>query len=416
MDIAKRFGAISTGLGAAFVSVHNPNFRPYLAAQMGSNIGNWIQITAENWLVLQLTHSALALGITNALQFGPLLAFGLYGGVIADRFDRRRLLILTQGALALLSLAIGVLVARQLIQLWMIWGAALVLGCVISIDRPALNGFLKDLVGDADLPNAVALNNAVISSGRMIGPAISGFLIATLGLAPSFFINALSFVIVVCVLGMLDVASLHAKRGVERKPGQVREGLSYIRQDRVLMLTVAAMFVVFVAAYNFQVIVPILAFRELGGSSALFGVLMSTLGLGGVAGSLFLAAWVKPGVTMLARGCGLFGVIYVCLALPLGTSFTVLGIFMLGICFGFFNVTIATTLQCRARDDVRGRVMATYSMGILGSGLIGAPLAGALADTAGVTATFLLIATVCAVTGLVAASRQAAPLDAPRGN
>lgn len=191
---------------------------------------------------------------------------------------------------------------------------------------------------------------------------------------------------------------------------QVREGLSYIRQDRVLMLTVTAMFVVFVAAYNFQVIVPIRAFRELGGSSALFGVLMSTLGLGGVAGSLLLAAWVRPGVTMVATGCGLFGVIYIWLALPLGTPFVVLGIFMLGICFGFFNVTIASTLQSRARDDVRGRVMATYSMGILGSGLIGAPLAGALADTVGVMGAFLVIATVCALTGLVAASRRTSSL------
>ncbi len=176
------------------------------------------------------------------------------------------------------------------------------------------------------------------------------------------------------------------------------------------MLTVTAMFVVFVAAYNFQVIVPIRAFRELGGSSALFGVLMSTLGLGGVAGSLLLAAWVRPGVTMVATGCGLFGVIYIWLALPLGTPFVVLGIFMLGICFGFFNVTIASTLQSRARDDVRGRVMATYSMGILGSGLIGAPLAGALADTVGVMGAFLVIATVCALTGLVAASRRTSSL------
>src|SRR4029077_4190428 len=129
------------------------NFRIYLAAQIGSNIGTWIQITAENWLILQLTGSGLALGITNALQFGPLVFFGLYGGVIADRFDRRRLLIVTQGALAVLAAAVGLLVVTNLIRLWMIWLAALSLGLIMSIDRPALLGFVKDLVGEADLPN-----------------------------------------------------------------------------------------------------------------------------------------------------------------------------------------------------------------------------------------------------------------------
>ena len=139
-----------TGLPATFISLRNPNFRIYLAAQIGSNIGTWIQITAENWLILQLTGSGLALGITNALQFGPLVFFGLYGGVVADRFDRRRLLIVTQGALALLAAAIGLLVVANLIQLWMIWLAALSLGLIMSIDRPALLGFVRDLVGEAD--------------------------------------------------------------------------------------------------------------------------------------------------------------------------------------------------------------------------------------------------------------------------
>ena len=213
--------------------------------------------------------------------------FGLYGGVVADRFDRRRLLIVTQSALALLAAAVGLLVATSLIQLWMIWLAALLFGMVMSIDRPALLSFVKDLVGETDLPNAVALNNAVVSSGRMIGPVISGLLIASFGMAPSFFINAISFGLVVLVLLILDVSRLHVTAPVERKPGQVREGLSYIRQDRVLALVVTVMSVVFVAAYNFQVLVPLFTFRMLGGSSELYGVVMSFLGLG--RGGRFLA-------------------------------------------------------------------------------------------------------------------------------
>jgi MFS family permease len=186
-----------------------------------------------------LTDSGLALGITNALQFGPLVFFGLYGGVIADRFDRCRLLILTQSAQALLAAAIGLLVVKGMIKVWMIWAIAVSLGLIMCIDKPALQGFVKDLVGEADLPNAVALNNAVISSGRMIGPAISGLLIASYGMASSFFINAISFGLIVFVLVMLDLTRLHTSRTVERKPGQVREGVSYIRQDRILRLTVS---------------------------------------------------------------------------------------------------------------------------------------------------------------------------------
>jgi len=398
--MAEQTRRLPHSLHSTFISLRNPNFRVYFAAQIGSNIGSWIQITAENWLVLQLTDSGLALGITNALQFGPLVFFGLYGGVVADRFDRRRLLIVTQSALALLAAATGLLVATNLIQMWMIWVAALLLGLIMCIDKPALLSFVKDLVGETYLPNAVALNNAAISSGRMIGPAISGVIIASFGMAPSFLINAVSFGLVVLVLMILDVARLPVTRPGERKPGQVREGLSYIRQDRVLMLTVIAMSVIFIAAYNFQVMVPLVASRMFNGSSGLFGIAMSSLGLGAVLGSLLIASWVKPGVRMIAVWCGLLSIVHMWLALPLGIYFALSGVFLLGVSCGFFNVTVTSTLQLRARDDVRGRVMAMYSIGILGSALVGAPLAGHLADIVGVSDTFLIIATICAGTAV----------------
>ena len=398
--MAEQTRRLPHSLHSTFISLRNPNFRVYFAAQIGSNIGSWIQITAENWLVLQLTDSGLVLGITNALQFGPLVFFGLYGGVVADRFDRRRLLIVTQSALALLAAATGLLVATNLIQIWMIWVAALLRGLIMCIDKPALLSFVKDLVGEAYLPNAVALNNAAISSGRMIGPAISGVIIASFGMAPSFLINAVSFGLVVLVLMILDVARLPVTRPGERKPGQVREGLSYIRQDRVLMLTVIAMSVIFIAAYNFQVMVPLVASRMFNGSSGLFGIAMSSLGLGAVLGSLLIASWVKPGVRMIAVWCGLLSIVHMWLALPLGIYFALSGVFLLGVSCGFFNVTVTRTLQLRARDDVRGRVMAMYSIGILGSALVGAPLAGHLADIVGVSDTFLIIATICAGTAV----------------
>jgi MFS family permease len=402
--MAERTPILPHRLPATFISLRHPNFRIYFAAQIGSNIGAWIQITAENWLILQLTDSGLALGVTNALQFGPLVFFGLYGGVVADRFDRRRLLIVTQSALALLAAAIGTLVVTHLIRLWMIWAAALVLGLIMSIDKPALLAFVKDLVGEPELPNAVALNNSVVSAGRMVGPVFSGLLIASFGMAPSFFINAISFGLVVLVLMILDAGRLHVTRPVERKPGQVREGLSYIRQDRVLMVTVIAMSVIFVVAYNFQVMVPLLTSRMLGGSSELYGIVMSTLGLGAVTGSLLIASWVKPGVMMVAVCCGFLSIVHIWLSLPFGVYFAVAGVFLLGVFSGFFNVTVTSTLQLRARDNVRGRVMAMYSIGILGSALIGAPLAGILADAVGVSDTFLIMAAACAATAAVTAS------------
>jgi MFS family permease len=398
--MAEQTQILPHGLHTTFMSLRNHNFRIYFAAQIGSNIGSWIQITAENWLVLQLTDSGLALGITNALQFGPLVFFGLYGGVIADRFDRRRLLIATQSALALVATTIGVLVITNLIQLWMIWVAAPLLGLIMCIDKPSLLSFVKDLVGERDLPNAVALNNAVISSGRMIGPVVSGLLIASSGMAPSFFINAVSFGLVVLVLMTLNVARLHVSQPIERKPGPVREGLAYIWQDRVLRLTVTAMSVIFIAAYNLQVMIPLVASRMLGGSSELLGIVMSSLGLGAVTGSLIIASWVRPGLMMIAVCCGLLSIVHIWLSLPLGAYFSVIGMFLLGVSCGFFNVTITSTLQIRARDDVRGRVMSTYSIGILGSALVGAPLAGTLADAVGLSETFLIIAAICAGTAL----------------
>lgn len=388
------------GVQTAFASLGNRDFRLYFASQVGSNIGAWIQITAENWLVLQLTDSGLALGITNALQFGPILLFGLHGGVIADRSDRRRLLILTQSALAVLAAAVGLLVATGLIRLWMIWLLALTSGLIMAIDKPALHAILKDLVGERDLPNAVALNNAAISSGRMVGPAISGLLIAAFGLAPGFFINAATFAAVVLALARLRAA--HPGHIAERRPGQALETLRTIRRSPVLTLTVIAMSVIFLSVYNFQVLVPLLTTRVLGGSSALYGLVMSCVGLGAVNGSLLIAA-VKPGVRAIVLWCGLLSVVHFWLALPLGAVSAFAGLYLLGLVCGLFSVTVAGTLQRHARDDMRGRVMALYSIAILGSSLVGSPAVGMLADTIGVRNTLLIIAAVCAGTACATA-------------
>lgn len=394
----------SSRFPTTFQSLRNPNFRRFIVARVVANIGAWIQITAENWLVLRLSGSGLALGVTNALQFGPLLLLGLYGGVVADRMDRRRLLIMTQSALAVLGAAVGLLVIAGLIQLWMVWGAALLFGLVTAFDRPALQAFVKDLAGEVDLANAIALNNAVVALGRMIGPAIGGLLIASVGLAPGFFLNAISSGFVVIAFLSLDRTRMHASQPTAPKPGQIGEGLSYIRSDPVLMCTVVAMLAVFSVAYNFQVMVPLLASRVLGGSSGFYGALMSCLGFGAVSGSLLIASWARSSVSLVATLSMLLGLSYAWLAAPFGPYAAFACIFLLGTTCGLFNVTVSRILQHRARDDLRGRVMAVYTIGILGTALIGAPMAGILSDVVGVPVTCLLIAVTCLGTAVATAS------------
>jgi MFS family permease len=202
-------------------ALRHRNFRRYFAVQLVSSAGTWVQITVENWLVLQLSHSGLALGVTNALQFGPSVVLGMYGGS-ADRRDRRHLLMTTQACLGLLALAVGLLAGIGAVRVWMIWVAAGALGLVNCFDRPALQSFVKDLVGSADLANAVAWSSAISATGRMVGPALGRLVLTTLGTAPGFAINAATFALVVMVLANLHQDELSLRTPVARASGQVR--------------------------------------------------------------------------------------------------------------------------------------------------------------------------------------------------
>ena len=270
-------------------ALRHRNFRLYFTAQIVSNVGTWVQITVENWLVLQLSHSGLALGVTNALQFGPSVLLGMYGGVVADRRERRRLLIVTQTCLGLVALAVGLLAGIGIVRVWIIWVAAGMLGLVKCFDEPAIQSFVKDLVGPADLPNAVAWTNTIKATGRMVGPVLGGLVLTTLGTAPGFLVNAATFALVVIVLANLRQCELSPRTPVSRASGQIREGLIYAYTEPVLMATLVVMTVVFMAAYNFQISLALIASETLAGDSQTYGVLMSALGLGAAAGSLIFA-------------------------------------------------------------------------------------------------------------------------------
>ena len=388
---------------AALAAFAHRNFRLYFAAQVGSTIGTWIQIIVENWLVLEVSHSGLALAFTNALQFGPAVLLGMYGGVIADRHDRRRLLMLTQTALGGLALAVGLLAAIGIVRVWIIWLAAFGLGLVKCFDMPALQGFVKDLVGPADLPNAVAWANAVNATGRMVGPVFGGLVLAALGPAPGFLINAASFALVVLMLATLRPHELSPRPLAPKQHGQIPQGLRYIRNDPVLAATCLVMLIVFVAAYNFQIALALLASNKLTGDSQTYGTLMSALGLGAATGSLILTRHPRTGLLPTFLCSGILAAAQLAVAATHTLQQALAATFAYGLGAGLFSVTVISTLQTRTVEHMRGRVMALYAICFLGSSPIGGPSFAALARWIGVSRALCVTASLCAAAALIGA-------------
>jgi len=370
-------------------------------AQIVSNVGTWVQITVENWLVLELSHSGVALGVTNALQFGSSLVLGLYGGVVADRSDRRRVLIVTRSCLGLLALALGLLAGIGALRVWLIWLAAGLLGLVKCFDLPALQSFVKDLVGLEDLANAVAWTNTISATGRMVGPMLGGLVLTTAGASHGFLINAVSFALVVVVLAKLRGSALAPRIPAPRASGQIREGLIYVRKDPVLAAASIIMAVVFVSAYNFQVSLALIASDVLVGDSRVYGSLMSALGLGAAVGSLILARRARTGLDAMLVWTAVLAVTQMAVAGVQDRLAVLAATFAYGVGAGLFSVTAIATLQARTADDMRGRVLALYSICFMGSSLLGGPIFGALSQWIGVPGALRVTGSVCAIVALI---------------
>ncbi len=386
--------------GGTLSALRHRNFRLYFVAQLVANIGTWVQITIQNWLVLELTHSGLALGVTNALQFGPLVLFGMYGGVIADRHDRRRLLMLTQACLELLALAVGLLAGAGIVRVWIIWLAAAALGLVKCFDLPALQSFVKDLVGSADLANAVAWTNTISATGRMVGPVLGGVVLTTLGVAPGFLINAATLALVVVVLAMLRHGELSPRAQVPRAPGQIRDGLIHVCTEPVLAATSIIMIVVFATAYNFQISLALIASETLAGDSQAYGSLMSCLGLGAAVGSLIRARHARTGLPVILVWTSALAATQMAVAAAHDLVPLLAATFAYGVSAGLFSVTVISTLQVQAVEAMRGRVMALYSICFLGVSLVSGPAFGGLAQWIGVSGALRVAASICAVVAL----------------
>lgn len=385
-----------------FRSLRIRNYRLFFVGQMVSMSGTWMQSMAQGWLVLDITGSAVALGTVTALQFVPVLVFGAWAGVLADRLDKRRTLLVTQIWMAAAAAVLAVLVATDTVTLWMVYAIALANGLATALDNPTRQSFVSEMVGPDEVANAVGLNSAMFNAARIVGPGIGGVLIVSLGLWLCFAFNALSYAALIVGLARMDVSALHRTKPVARARGQVREGLRYVWASPVLRPTLLLVAVVGTFALNFSVVLPLMARFAFHKGPGTLGLLTSTMGAGALLGALATAGRGRPSPALLVSTCLAFGVLLLgaAAAPTLGWELAVLP-FAGGAGIAFMS-TANSTLQLTSSDAMRGRVMALYALVFLGSTPVGGPIMGAVAERWGPRAGFVVGGTATLIGGLVA--------------
>lgn len=368
-------GARPSGLRRTFDSLASRNYRLFFVSGLVSETGSWMQTMAEAWLVLTLTHSGADVGLTFAFRFAPVFFFGLWGGAIADRFDRRRLLIVTQTLSALLGVVLWLVVLSGVVHAWMVFALAFALGLVTVADQPAHHAFVQEMVGADRVSNAVALNNAVINSARITGPALAGLVIATTGVAWVFLVDALSFVVVIGALLAMQRDDLSLPEDREHRP-RVRDGLAHAWSVSEIRTTIVLVGVVGTLVFNFPTFMTLLAKQTFHGGAGLAGLLMAILGAGTVIGALVAAHRARqgPGTVRLAAG-GLGTALLVAAAAP-GKVPTMILLVPVGALAVFFGSVANAHMQLSSSPSYRGRMMAIYSMLTLGMTVVGGPLMG----------------------------------------
>ncbi|PTR24134.1 putative MFS family arabinose efflux permease [Rhodococcus sp. OK519] len=386
-----------------FAALANRNFRRFISGQAVSLIGTWMQLVAQSWLVLELTGSGTAIGLVVALQTLPVLLLGPYGGVIADRTDKRRLMIALQTMMGVQALVLGVLTLTGTVQLWHVYVLALLLGFNNCFENPARQSFLLEMVGPEHLRNAVSLQSTLVSASRIIGPAVAGVTIAAGGLGLCFLLNAASFVAVVSSLVRLNVSELHPSPPMERARGQLREGLRYVRGNRNLAVPLLMMAFIGCLAFEFQVVLPIVADQTFGAGSEAYGFMTAAMGIGAVCGGLLVATWGRTGTRVLIVAAAAFGFSMVAAAAAPNLALVLVALMIVGAVSIAFNSTTNSTLQLEAEPQMRGRVMALWATAFQGSTAIGGPIAGWVSQEWGGRAGLMLGAITCLVVALVAA-------------
>ena len=410
-----RFSAPATAAEAGrlpkgLTAFSHRNFRLFWSGQLVSLTGTWMQQVAQAWLVLQLTGDPLALGILAAAQFGPVLLFGLFAGLVADAVSKRKALFWTQVSSMVLAVLLGLLVATGGVQVWHVYVLALGLGVVNAFDMPVRQSFVVEMVGRQHVANAVALNSAVFTGTRIVGPAIGGVLIAIIGLAPLFLLNGVSYLAVIAGLAMMRPNELIApseRPTVERHWRSIldhlHEGLSYVRRSRPIFVSISLLGVVATFALNFQVLVPVLARDVLGGQADVFGFLMAASGVGSVTSSLSIAFGQRPSMKLLVAGATAIGVAMIGLGLSTWLPLSIVLMALAGWGVISMAATTNTIIQLNVPDVLRGRVMSVYTTVFAGTVPFGGLFAGAVAGVAGVAVALALGGAIALVAAIVVA-------------
>jgi MFS family permease len=373
------------GATGTFRSLKGFNYRMWAGGAFVSNVGTWMQRTAQDWVVLtQLTHNnATAVGVVMALQFGPQVLLLPLTGFAADHLDRRRLVFATQAAMGALALGLGVLTVAGVVQLWHVYVFALLLGCVTAFDSPARQTFVSELVVEADLSNAVALNSTSFHAARMIGPAVAGVLIATVGSGWAFLINAASFAAVLCSLTLLRVGELHLRSRALQTPGGLAEGFRYVWKRPELKAVLLMFFLVGTFGLNFPIFISTMSVSVFHGGPGQYGLLTSMMAIGSVAGALLSARRAKPRMVLLVSGAAIFGVGLAVAAIMPSYGLFGMALVVVGVAAQTFSTTANGAVQLSTEPAMRGRVMAILLAIALGGTPIGAPIVGWVADTFG---------------------------------
>jgi len=371
---------METSFRRIFASFEVRNFRLYFFGQGLSLCGTWMQSIGLTWLVLKLTHSGTQLGLVMAAQFLPILFFGVWGGLIADRFNKRHTLYFTQSMSGLLALTLGLLVVTNHIHLWMVFVLAAGFGLTTVIDNPSRQTFVVEMVGSERLKNAVTLNSTIVNVARVIGPTIAAVLIATVGIGACFLVNAASYLAVLAALKLMDGRQLHPTKPSGRQPGQIRAGLAYAWSIPQLRATLLMMFIIGTFAYEFPVILPLFATITIHGNAATYSAMVAAMGLGAVMGGLYSAGRGMAVGSQLAKVALLFGLSILLLAVMPGLVTVLLVLVVVGILSVLFTSLGNTTLQLTSEPDMRGRVMSVWAIAFQGTTPIGGPLIGFLAD------------------------------------
>jgi MFS family permease len=392
-----------------FAALSVPNYRRYYAGQSISLAGTWMQMTAQSWLVYSLSHSATVLGVIVAVQTLPVLLLGPYGGVVADRVDKRKLTIALQTAMGVQALILGLLTVTGVVKVWEIAVLAAVLGVNNAFENPARQSFMVELVGPEHLRNAVSLNSVLVNVARSIGPAIGGVLIETVGTGECFLINAASFIAVVYSLTSMDTAAISPTAPARRARGQLREGLRYVRSTPGLFVPLVMMALAGCLTYEFQVSLPVMAKSGLHGGAAAFGFMTASMGIGAVFGGLFVAARGRTGLRPLVLAASVFtmGMTFATVAPNLALELIALA--LVGVANISFMATGNSTLQLTADPEMRGRVMSLWFVAFQGSTPIGGPIVGAAMGLFGARAGLGLGAVtigIVAIGGLIAVRRM----------